>query len=310
MIKLINMDKIMNKTKFSLLWILIILLTAAMESSAFASRKPLLDPISEEFISTARYLLSRKDKKTLSRLEPKERHLFIREFWKLRDPDPYTEINEFKNEYLNRIATANKIFYEGPTPGWLQDRGRIFILLGPPDERIRFNNGFTRDFERWNYFRRREIAPLSLIFINLELTVNSLRQLSRIQNAMVRSSPQITPNPSFDFSAKIHGQPEAPCSLLITVPYTHIWMSENNAHMETSLSLLIKLYRGSEKDACWAFKKDYPLTIESERFEEYIEKAYQIEIPLRLASDRYVMEIEIRNSTDGKKAWKTLKFRR
>jgi len=304
------MDKIMNKTKFSLLWILIILLAAAMESSAFASRKSHLDPISEEFVSTARYLLSRKDKKALIRLEPKERHLFIREFWKLRDPDPYTEINEFKNEYLNRIATANKLFYEGPTPGWLQDRGRIFILLGPPDERIRFNNGFTRDFERWNYFRRREIAPLSLIFINLELTVNSLRQLSRIQNAMVRSSPQLAPNPSFDFSAKIQARSEDSCSLSITIPYTHIWMSENDSRMETTLSLFIKLYRGSESDAHWAFKQDYPLTIESERFEEYIDKEYQIEVPLRLASDRYVMEIEVCNATDGKKAWKTVKFRR
>ncbi len=300
----------MNKKFFSLLWILIILLTAAMESSAFTSRKSHLDPISEEFVSTARYLLTRKDKKTLLRLEPKERHLFIQKFWKVRDPDPYTEINEFKKEYHNRIAAANKLFYEGPTPGWLQDRGRIYILLGPPDERIRYNNGFTRDFERWNYFRRREIAPLSLVFINHELSINSLRQLSRIQNAMVMSSPQLASNPSFDFSAKIHAQSEDSCFLSIAVPYTHIWMSENDGRMETTLSLLIKLYRGSEKDVCWIFKQDYPLTVESERFEDYADKEYQIDVPLRLASDRYVMEIEISNSTDGKKAWKTLKYRR
>jgi len=304
------MDKNINAKYFSRACVLIVFLIAAMESTASPSRKSNLDPVSEEFVSTARYLLTRKDKKALTRLNPKERRFFIREFWKMRDPDPYTEVNEFKIEYLNRIAEANKFFYEGPTPGWLQDRGRIYILLGPPDERIRYDYGFTRNYERWNYFRQREIAPLSLIFINHELAVNSAYHLAKLQNALVKGLPQIAADPSFEFAAAIHHQADTQSSLSIKVPYTHIWMSENEDHMETTLSLLIKLYRDSEKGPYWAFEHDYPLTIESERFEEYIDREFQIEVPLLLPAGRYAMDIEISNSTDRRKAWKTLKFRK
>jgi GWxTD domain-containing protein len=44
--------------------------------------------------------------------------------------------NEFKNEYFVRIGEANRFFTEPAEPGWLQDRGRVDILLGPPTNRI------------------------------------------------------------------------------------------------------------------------------------------------------------------------------
>jgi len=60
----------------------------------------------------------------------------VEEFWKKRDPTPETETNEFKNEYFVRIGEANRFFTEAAEPGWLQDRGRVDILLGPPTNRI------------------------------------------------------------------------------------------------------------------------------------------------------------------------------
>ncbi len=50
-------------------------------------------------------------------------------------PNPYTEENEFKEQYFNRIEGANRLFMEVGSAGWLQDRGRIHILLGPPDQK-------------------------------------------------------------------------------------------------------------------------------------------------------------------------------
>lgn len=60
----------------------------------------------------------------------------MEEFWKKRDPTPETETNEFKNEYFVRIGEANRFFTEAAESGWLQDRGRVDILLGPPTNRI------------------------------------------------------------------------------------------------------------------------------------------------------------------------------
>jgi len=80
------LDKNMNRVCFSCVCVLIVFFIATLESTAFPSRKSNLDPVSEEFVSTARYLLTLKGKKALTRLSPKERQLFIRDFWKMRDP--------------------------------------------------------------------------------------------------------------------------------------------------------------------------------------------------------------------------------
>ena len=61
-----------------------------------------------------------------------ERDTFIEQFWVRRDPTPDTSENEYKEEYDRRVAYANEHFAAG-TPGWKTDRGRIYILHGPPD---------------------------------------------------------------------------------------------------------------------------------------------------------------------------------
>ena len=62
-----------------------------------------------------------------------EREQFIEAFWERRNPNPGTGENEFKEEYYRRIAYANEHFTSG-IPGWRTDRGRIYIMYGPPDE--------------------------------------------------------------------------------------------------------------------------------------------------------------------------------
>ena len=62
-----------------------------------------------------------------------ERDQFIEQFWLRRDPTPDTEENEFKEEHYRRIAYANEHFAAGKA-GWRTDRGRIYIVFGPPDE--------------------------------------------------------------------------------------------------------------------------------------------------------------------------------
>ena len=62
-----------------------------------------------------------------------EREQFIEQFWERRNPNPGSPENEFKEEYYRRIAYANEHYASG-IPGWRTDRGRIYIMYGPPDE--------------------------------------------------------------------------------------------------------------------------------------------------------------------------------
>lgn len=80
------------------------------------------------------YIISDEERKIFKSLTTDdEREQFVEQFWFRRDPDPRTANNEFKEEHYRRIAYANERFASG-LPGWLTDRGRIYIIHGPPAE--------------------------------------------------------------------------------------------------------------------------------------------------------------------------------
>jgi GWxTD domain-containing protein len=62
-----------------------------------------------------------------------ERDQFIEAFWLRRDPTPDTVENEYKEEHYRRIAYANEHFAAGKA-GFRTDRGRIYVMFGPPDQ--------------------------------------------------------------------------------------------------------------------------------------------------------------------------------
>lgn len=68
-----------------------------------------------------------------------DRDKFIRIFWKQHDTYPDTPENEFQKEYMARVAFADSNF-RGPSGkrGHLSERGRFYLLLGPPLERQRY----------------------------------------------------------------------------------------------------------------------------------------------------------------------------
>jgi GWxTD domain-containing protein len=63
-----------------------------------------------------------------------DRSAFIERFWRRRDPSPGTLINEYRELFWNRVKDANEKFLDSSAPGWRTDRGKIYILYGPPDE--------------------------------------------------------------------------------------------------------------------------------------------------------------------------------
>jgi len=62
-----------------------------------------------------------------------ERDAFIESFWQRRNPSPDSPDNEYRDEIYSRIAYANEHFAAGK-PGYLTDRGHIYIAYGKPDE--------------------------------------------------------------------------------------------------------------------------------------------------------------------------------
>src|SRR4030042_4277 len=45
---------------------------------------------------------------------------------------PATPVNEFREEHYRRLEWASKRYFEGKA-GWRTDRGRVYIMFGPPD---------------------------------------------------------------------------------------------------------------------------------------------------------------------------------
>ncbi len=85
----------------------------------------------------AQHLFTKDDRETWKEIETdREAEDFIRLFWARRDPTPETAENEFRREFERRAAFADQRFGETvdgePLRGSLTDRGRAFILLGPP----------------------------------------------------------------------------------------------------------------------------------------------------------------------------------
>ncbi len=112
-----------------------------------------------------RYIITPEETNAFKQLSnDEERDQFIEQFWLRRDPTPDTPENEFKEEHYRRIAYANEHFAAG-IPGWRTDRGRMYIIWGPPDEIDSHPSGGTYDrpmeegggststypFEDWRY---------------------------------------------------------------------------------------------------------------------------------------------------------------
>ena len=91
-----------------------------------------------------------KSYKNLNKLEDKRKFMF--EFWKSRDNNPSSAVNEYKVNYFKKINEANKSFKGSYREGWKTDRGRILIIYGKPDDIDRFPFQInTKSYEIWKY---------------------------------------------------------------------------------------------------------------------------------------------------------------
>jgi GWxTD domain-containing protein len=116
----------------------VIPLPEGKEVSARSRFRVVTSPLSwgedeEKMLAQISYVATRDEMDFLSSVPPEERGPFWDEFWAGRDPDPATEINEFKAEFLRRLGYANAQF-RSIVEGWQTDMGRTYIQYGEPDD--------------------------------------------------------------------------------------------------------------------------------------------------------------------------------
>jgi GWxTD domain-containing protein len=79
-------------------------------------------------------IMSEEERKAFKGLKrDEERENFIENFWIRRDPTPDSPENEFRDDFYERVEYANDHFTSG-IAGSRTDRGKMYILNGPPDE--------------------------------------------------------------------------------------------------------------------------------------------------------------------------------
>jgi GWxTD domain-containing protein len=108
-----------------------------------AIRKEMESPYKKWMEGPISYIITPEERAAFKKLTTDdEREQFIEAFWERRNPNPGSPENEFKEEFYRRIAYANEHFASG-IPGWRTDRGRIYIMYGPPDEQDNHDSGGT-----------------------------------------------------------------------------------------------------------------------------------------------------------------------
>jgi GWxTD domain-containing protein len=112
----------------------------------------------DEMMSLLRYFDRQDWVDSLRRSAPEHRPDVWRDFWKGTDPVPLTPENEALDDYFRRVQQANIRFPDEGGPGWLTERGEVFITLGEPDEMIDLSNTVERSGTRvlrWTYTSQR-----------------------------------------------------------------------------------------------------------------------------------------------------------
>jgi len=264
-----------------------------------------LSPEYKEFLSKVRYIVTKEERKIFLELPDSEKKEFQEEFWSRRDPYPSTEENEFKDEYFRRIDEANRLFYGG-RPGWLQDRGRIYILFGPPTERHTYSTD-PSPREVWYY------GNFPVIFIDhmgtgdykLEaLNLMHLTELNKAQNAFQQlAKPR---EEFFDFEVKTHINEKNEVILTLEIDFKDIWFAGVEDRLETTIVLSVEVL-DAEENIVLSETKEYSISILEDDLGK--EDKIIIDYPLMLKRGTYTLNLELENTAGKEKRKKILKIK-
>lgn len=307
-----DFDKIRKMTKTYLMPFVALLLVSWIAvffgSCRYYKLEQQLNPVDKDWYNRVRYIITKEESHIFLDLPDEEKEQFKEEFWARRDPDPNTEENEFKLEYYKRMDEADELFISEGRPGWMTDRGRIWILFGPPLDRLTYPMGYSaasRCQEVWYY------GDFPIVFVDNTCTgsyrlvtydLSSIRslnlmymhELSSAQAAAQQTIRGRIEDVSFDWDVdKTMETPDRiEGTLLVKIPYGNIWFAEEGSKLVTTLELRLEL-KDSEDNIVWEFQENYRVETDEEDLREKKGDEYKIEIP-------FVLEEELPQLRKGK----------
>ena len=293
---------------------------ALLASCRFYNLERKLNPNDAAFFSKVQYIMTKDERKIFLELPESERAAFEDEFWKRRDPDPDTPENEYKTEYLQRVDRAAALFHGEGRAGWLTDRGRIYILFGPPSERMTNPmdaGGYCS--EVWYY------GGFPVIFVDehcsgsFTLTAVNLEHLQELNIAQAYFQKSPTQEKKlFDYDVKVTGRTAGPNrfegSVVVEVPFRSMWFTAKDGKLETTLNLEAELKDPAGK-IVWKKAQDFPLVAEEIELQARRDESYKLELPMIFEGDleamrrgKSVLEVSLKNSTEGEILRKVVSF--
>jgi GWxTD domain-containing protein len=280
----------MKKSYFLCVLAVVALLLHSACASSHKILKPPVDSNSQKFLDIIRYIITPQEERIFREMPAEDRGEFIRDFWARRDSDPSTPENEFRSVYYTRLAVADKAFRAG-IPGWMTDKGRIYILLGPPTDVIKKIMGekstefskaqrelssnlleegtFTEkptDIWIYNQYPDYFAGPLRLTFVDLDGTGNyklttdvEVKPFSMM--SPIQSDPDIL---KYQWIGEIEGSKSLP-AMLPFLDYSkslgEIQKSEDGTYsVECAFDIPYRAIRYQKKDDGW----DYHLELSIE----------------------------------------------
>jgi GWxTD domain-containing protein len=298
----------MKRKKISLIIIVFIWGLPLLFSNITFAKKMRLSKANARFLSEVRYIITKDERRYFRYLPEGKREEFIEMFWESRDPLPETAENEFKVEYYRRIEEANRKFTSA-REGWLTDRGKTYILLGPPRHISDHPTGamgeyaFTRPFVVWHY------PEVFLLFEqnkndgDYEVQYVSMFHHSQVQKAFAEAKSRFKVMEDlfqYDFKyKKIESVPH----LIFSIDLTKLNFKEEANRMVSNLEISITVRDKAYKEV-WTYLKVHPITFDLDFLKSKEDKGYQvpnrtvIKIPMKVPKGRYLVFSSIKRMDD------------
>jgi GWxTD domain-containing protein len=288
-------------------------------SACASTMKMARDPFFKSFFEKTQMIMTKEEVEIYKRLPDREsKEEFIKEFWEIRDPDPGTEENENKTEFEDRLEYADTWFgvwnprrgrarpgNEDSARGWDSDRGRIYIVLGPPDTIIYDGGELYRErmisrpggnsYEQWQYYRFQLTATFvkqgtDQWMINApSLDLMDAMELSKLD--LVSGVFQEDMARRFKFSLAYDSG-----KLEIKIPVQRISFEETEDGLAAAFRIRVNVYQDDEKIETLEEEKTWATTEE----EIYERKQYIIEVPYVLpAAGSYLLDVIVEDAKAG-----------
>ncbi|MBE3110131.1 MAG: GWxTD domain-containing protein [Acidobacteria bacterium] len=300
---------------------LLILGLAAVSACRLYNIERKLTPAHSDFLSKVGYIITREERKIFLELPETGKDGFIEEFWKRRDPDTDTERNEFKVEYEDRLEKAGSLFRGEGRPGWQTDRGRIYILFGPPSERLTYpmdTTGYCREVWHYGAFPVIFIAnDFAGTFVMKAINLEHLQALNIAQGYFQKTFTQ--EKKFFDYEVAIQKiraeQGVYEGRIAIDIPYATIWFTFKDERLETAFIVNAEMSDESGRTV-WEAQDSFPLTLDERELKENRGRRFRMEFSLlldkdvdRLKNQKLRLEVSVKNTTEGEELRKALEFR-